>query len=134
MKRTLLTLSVICALGTSVFAQNSSEQTELNSSDVRVTESKTKEIVKQEKNANNLIEAPAKQVGSKKTSGVVLPVDFPKLINTGNATADAADYKARKTQWIADNPLKYEQLKATSSTPASSASRALPLVPNNVSQ
>jgi len=134
MKRTLLTLGVICALSTSVFAQTSSEQSELNSGNNRVTESKTKEAVKLDKNTNNLVQSPTKQVASKSAAGVALPADFPKLINTGNPAGDAADYKARKTQWIADNSLKYEQLKGTSPSPAPSATPSTPLVPNKVTQ
>jgi predicted metal-dependent hydrolase len=48
---------------------------------------------------------------------------FPVYVNTGDAEKDAADYAARKEQWISKNGAKYSSMTATPTAPLSREER-----------
>ena len=134
MNKFYLTLGIFCLFSATTFAQ-SENSVEVEKS--TKSESKTNVKVTPQVPSSTQVPEQLKQVNFAATpSGVsssTLPVDFPQFIDTGNPEADAADYKARKIQWIADNPEKYEALTA-GSTKGTSIVPSTPLVPTKVTK
>jgi myo-inositol-1-phosphate synthase len=55
-----------------------------------------------------------------KNERVILNIsDYPKFILTGNDLLDEQNYAVKKSNWIANNPNKYNQLSTPSNTPMS---------------
>ena len=56
---------------------------------------------------------------------VILPSNptFPKYVNTGNKSVDAANYSTAKDEWINNNQSKYDQMVKPADTPLSKEAR-----------
>ena len=56
---------------------------------------------------------------------VILPSDptFPKYVNTGNKSVDAANYSTAKDEWISNNQSKYDQMVKPADAPLSKEAR-----------
>ena len=56
---------------------------------------------------------------------VILPSDptFPKYVNTGNKSVDAANYSTAKDEWINNNQSKYDQMGTPEGAPLSKEAR-----------
>ena len=137
MNKFYLTLGLICLISAPVLSQTSTTGSEIE----RTTQTETKATTKAVTPSNPAaatIPDELKQVDFSVTpSGIsshTMPLDFPQIVDTGNAEADAADYKARKQQWILDNPAKYEQLQAGANQNGTGTIPASPLVPTKVTK
>ncbi|MBT6438455.1 MAG: hypothetical protein HOK72_02040 [Flavobacteriales bacterium] len=56
---------------------------------------------------------------------VIMPNDptFPKYVNTGNKSVDAANYSTAKDEWINNNQSKYDQMGTPEGAPRSKEAR-----------
>jgi len=51
-----------------------------------------------------------KSVNNSKTKSL-LPADFPKFIDTGNAKLDDNNFHKAKQKWIKENPIRFQEIK-----------------------
>lgn len=123
MKTILLFVSLVFC-GTS-FAQTSEESIRKEKNQA-VIKSKATQAEKETAKKNddkisshpNIVKGNFNKSNSKSKSS-----DFPQYIDTGNLEQDAADYEARKHQWIQDNPEKYKAMMQKSNSSNQTSAR-----------